>query len=260
MKTLFRLWALLALLLVFAACGSTWEDENKEIYPLRFVDTLYEARLSQAEYISFVDGSDDCTVEIAHPDLLDVTLRTDAGFMVVTGKKKGETSITVSDRGAGGKAVIKVRVTDSYIGFVGTGHCNIPRFEGRTCLFLLANEAHDFYLFKCSEAGWFATGEPLLHGQYELIREEAACRLDMTYPSLSGGNETHTFHLKGTDGGVYAVMNRYLGLGWSPLAPGTRDVGPNQYHLCLTEETTGYTGDWIVDFLQMPKGFASWQP
>ena len=131
---------LMLVILAFAACS----NDEKGPYQLNLGVDQYELLPSVSRYITILSGNKDYSVKVADEAIVDAT----AGILVfsdmhpssmpfggirLSAKKRGETTLTVTDNVTRDSETLIVRVTDPYLGFKIieiTLHC--PRNAGCT--------------------------------------------------------------------------------------------------------------------------------
>lgn len=161
--------------------------------------------------------------------------------------------LSITDNGVGKTVSLKIKVTDSYIGFVNR-EGNIPMFPIRTNLFLVNNGSKEFYLFNQANDSNGAAGEPILKGNYEIAIENKISYLTLVFQNKKEEIETHKFNIQKSDSQVYAIMSKYLGIDWKTMSESVRSTGPQIYYLHTNEESTGLEAYWTITIMQMPKG------
>lgn len=244
-------------ILLFTSCFVSCNDDKKteEVYPIRFSDSSYEVRMGMRESISFVDGSGDYTIDVENPQLLDASISLNTDNLFINAKKKGETVLSVTDNRVGETVKLKIKITDSYLGFV-LVNSDLPFFKSKTDLFLVKNDKNEFYLFDKAESFNGPAGEPVLKGSYEITVKNNAPYLTLTYKDETETAVVRKFGLSGSDGGVFDVMNTVFELGWEKsLEKSSRSIGPRIYFLHLTETSTFYKAKGMMDYsMHMPEG------
>lgn len=248
---LFRILLISLITICLSACSDN-KDEIKEIYPIRFDDTSYEVRMGVSESIGFVDGSGDYTLKVENPQLLEASISIKTKTLIISAKQKGETVLSITDNGVGETVNLKIKVTDSYIGFINADG-NIPMFPIRTNLFLVNNASKEFYLFNQANGSNGPADEPILKGNYEIAVENKISYLTLVFQNKEKGTETHKFNIQKSDSQVYAIMSKYLNIDWETMSESVRSTGPQTYFLHMNEESTGLEAYWTISIMQMPK-------
>ncbi|WP_294142213.1 hypothetical protein [uncultured Sanguibacteroides sp.] len=244
-------------MLLFTSCFVSCNDDKKteEVYPIRFSDSSYEVRMGMRESISFVDGSGDYTIDVENPQLLDASISLNTDNLFINAKKKGETVLSVTDNRVGETVKLKIKITDSYLGFV-LVNSDLPFFKSKTDLFLVKNDLKEFYLFDQAEDFNGPVGDPVLKGNYKIAIENNKPYLTLVYKDETEGVEIRKFCLSGSDGIVFDILNTMFELGWEKLSENSsRSVGPQIYVLHLTEVNTIYEADGYMNyFMHIPGG------
>ena len=242
----------LCLYLLLTGCSKD-QNEMTENPPLRFANTSYEVRIGQQEAIGFVEGSGDYFLKIENPELLEATLRPDLKQLFINSKQKGETTLAITDNKARETIQLKIKVTDSYLGFT-YKDSNIPGFTPGTDLFFVNNPEKDFYVFKQEKGTYLPEGTPILQGHYETFSEEGCPYLILHYQYKDQDAETHRYDLSESSPEIYTIMNKYLDSNWIKQTPANRSIAPKYYYLHINEVAGSYWGTWAVDLMCIPPG------
>lgn len=247
MKIIRLLGMLLLLVVTISFSGCNYEEsKEKKVYPIRFANNSYEVRVNQLESIGFVDGSGDYTIEVENPELLSATIDVKVERLSISAKQKGETYLTIIDNKADGKVRLKIKVTDSYLGFRLSSKSNIPFIPEETDLFLVNNEQKDFFLFKHDRVVNFPVGKPVLKGTYSTKVESEVPLLMLTFQNEEGITEAHTYDISESDSEIYSLMNKFINSGWEKK--NARSTGPQVYIMKMKEtiEDKEYSANWVV--------------
>ena len=228
----------------FMACSDD-DKKTEELYPLRFVPDYQEVRLFQTENISFVDGGGEYTVRVENPELVEANVKGDWKTVSITGKKKGETTITITDHKAGGEARLKVKVVDSYMGFEYVNGDTLFSSQDRF-LFLVDNEQKDFYMFRRTDNYSGASLEVVVKGNYQLTQEGKVPCLTFIIQQGDEEAEIYRYNLSESTAEVFLLMNKLINAGWTLGSKATRDIGARNYFLSLKEEDV-HSSLWRID-------------
>lgn len=261
MRTL-QLPGMLLLLLYmtgFAACKS-WDDGAEEpdrAYSLFFESDSLEIRQGVATRLQPMSSNGTNVLEVSTGDtsLLKANVRIiengtshASGWIDLTGKRKGHTSLTVYDRIAEETVVLDVRITDFYLGMTlkGSNHPLFP-VQRPGFLFLVDNDKKDFYFFGIKDR------QPdgiILQGSYNFSVVENIPYLALTV----AGGESYRFNLSQNDQNIYTILRHFFHLG-AEIAPtaGTKDLDRSM-QLYLKEEATGKEVFFTVTDPVMPAG------
>lgn len=154
MKTRFLLGALLLFVCSLAGCS---DDDNNggnngsdSLTPFSLEKTYYEIRLERSvTSIPIINGSGDISLSVADETILEANKILNEGgciYVSLQGKKKGNTTLTLTDNVTGDKETVEVKVTDCYIAY-GIAESNHPALTSNIILYLINNEARDCYFF-----------------------------------------------------------------------------------------------------------------
>lgn len=139
--------------LFVVACN---DDDNKSepIIPFSLEKNYYETRLERgATSISITNGSGDISLAIEDEDILKAIYSkyndkedNRKGHINLYGLQKGATMLTIKDNITKDVETVEVKVTDCYLAYV-INDSNHPVLPAGTTLFLVNNQAQDYYLF-----------------------------------------------------------------------------------------------------------------
>ncbi len=139
--------------LFVVACN---DDDNKSepIIPFSLEKNYYETRLERgATSISITNGSGDISLAIEDEDILKAIYSkyndkedNRKGHINLYGLQKGATMLTITDNITKDVETVEVKVTDCYLAYV-INDSNHPVLPAGTTLFLVNNQAQDYYLF-----------------------------------------------------------------------------------------------------------------
>lgn len=183
MKRLKSLWLVIfaSLLLVnFAACSSSDDDDNKGNTTPTFVDYL-EIPLDHSTVFDIPSGYH---MEIADSSIVAPRFKFfDSPTTLLFGKKKGETTLTITNKETNYSKTIPVKVTDNYISEMITGSTH-PVFGKDMFLFFINNDKHSFYLF--NKENKEPSGSPVCEGTYEFsVKKETITNKDKDGKDMS---------------------------------------------------------------------------
>lgn len=139
--------------LFVVACN---DDDNKSepIIPFSLEKNYYETRLERgATSISITNGSGDISLAIEDEDILKAIYSkyndkedNRKGHINLYGLQKGATMLTITDNITKDVETVEVKVTDCYLAYV-INDSNHPVLPAGSTLFLVNNQAQDYYLF-----------------------------------------------------------------------------------------------------------------
>lgn len=183
MKRLKSLWLIIfaSLLLVnLAACSSSDDDDNKGNTTPTFVDYL-EIPLDHSTVFDIPSGYH---MEIADSSIVAPRFKFfDSPTTLLFGKKKGETTLTITNKETNYSKTIPVKVTDNYISEMITGSTH-PVFGKDMFLFFINNDKHSFYLF--NKENKEPSGSPVCEGTYEFsVKKETITNKDKDGKDMS---------------------------------------------------------------------------
>ena len=272
MKTRFLLGALL--LLVCSLTGCSDDDNNggnngsEPVTPFSLEKTYYEVRLERSVTdIPIINGSGDISLSVADETILEAnkTLNEEGCIYVsLQGKKKGTTTLTLTDNVTGDKETVEVKVTDCYIAYeiIASNH---PALHQDMTLYLVNNEARGCYFYSEDQPD----STPAATGTYEFLvkqtEEGTAPYLRLSYPSSADGSfaesvSGHDFRIEmqgadATSSASLTIIETYLGVDWEALIADAqaKSLPPARYTLLLTVPDTDYVITGILSTVAMPE-------
>lgn len=262
------------LLAGMVACQDDTTDDNIYSKPLSFGKKNYEVMRDRAMNINVDNGSGNYELTVSDTAILTATYTGNkygiVGVISVKGKTKGMSSLIVKDKNTSLADTLQIKVTDQYAACYIT-YSNHPALANSRYLFLIDNEARDFYVFADDADELPAAPTALLIGKgtYRFSIEEGAGDtpaipyLHLTYASDSEGDftetgtpEEHTFNMLGTDENGYAYLSFYAGFPREEL-PLAKDI-LRATGIQLTETETGFTIEAVArlsPLISIPEGF-----
>lgn len=183
MKRLKSLWFIIfaSLFLVnLAACSNSDDDNDKENSTPTFKDYL-EIPLDHSTVFDIPSGY---RMEIADSSIVAPRVKFfDSPTTFLLGKKKGETTLTITNEKINFTKTISVKVTDNYISEMTTGSTH-PVFGKDMFLFFINNDKHSFYLF--NKENKEPCGSPVCEGTYEFsVKKETITKKDKEGKDIS---------------------------------------------------------------------------
>lgn len=262
------------LLAGMVACQDDTKDDNIYSKPLSFGKKNYEVMRDGAMNINVDNGSGKYSLTVGDTAVLHVSY-TDGyygiiGCITVQGKKKGTSPLIITDNTTRLSDTLQIKVTDPYAACYITVS-NHPALANSRYLFLIDNEARDFYVFADDADELPAAPTALLigRGTYRFSTEEGTGDvpvipyLHLTYASDSEGDfaetgtpEEHTFNMLGTDENGYAYLSFYAGFPREEL-PLAKDI-LRAAGIQLAETETGFTIEAVArlsPLISIPEGF-----
>lgn len=262
------------LLAGMVACQDDTKDDNIYSKPLSFNKKNYEVMRDGAMNINVDNGSGNYELTVSDTAILTATYTGNkygiVGVISVKGKTKGMSSLIVKDKNTSLADTLQIKVTDRYAAcyIINSNH---PALANSRYLFLIDNEARDFYVFADDADELPAAPTALLigRGTYRFSTEEGTGDvpvipyLHLTYASDSEGDfaetgtpEEHTFNMLGTDENGYAYLSFYAGFPREEL-PLAKDI-LRAAGIQLAETETGFTIEAVArlsPLISIPEGF-----
>ena len=266
MKARFLLGALLLLVCSLTGCSDDENGNTPDVTPFSLEKTYYEVRLGPlSTHINITNGSGDISLAIANEAIIEAARVQNEGedvFVSLYGKRKGNTTLTLTDNVTGDKETVEVKVTDCYLAY-GIAGSNHPALTSNLMLYLVNNEARDCYFFTMDNIQHQLNNTPIAKGTYEFfVTIDAGTgpapqlygipHLRLAYPSDADGNfadevSVHDFQIELYGDGASSpncleIIKAYLGVDWEELISNatTKSVPPRDYTMVLTIPDTDY--------------------
>ena len=271
MKARFLLGALLLLVCSLTGCSDDENGNTPDVTPFSLEKTYYEVRLGPlSTHINITNGSGDISLAIANEAIIEAARVQNEGedvFVSLYGKRKGNTTLILTDNVTGDKETVEVKVTDCYLAY-GIAGSNHPALASNLMLYLVNNEARDCYSFTMDYMEHQLNNTPLAKGTYEFfVRQEGEKKtpyLRLNYPADESGNlaqdapmEAHDFALSFNDSQrVLDIIRTYLDVDWEELIsnPMTRDLPPVDLTMKMTVPGTDYEITGVLATAPIPEG------
>lgn len=275
MKTRFLLGALLLFVCSLAGCSD--DDNNggnngsEPVTPFSLEKTYYEVRLERSVTdIPIINGSGDISLSVADETILEANKTLSEGaciYVSLQGKKKGTTTLTLTDNVTGDKETVEVKVTDCYIAY-GIAESNHPTLTSNLILYLVNNEARDCYFFSRDNLNHQLYNTPLAKGTYEFFvkaeGEKKTPYLRLNYPTDESGNlaqdapmEAHDFALSFNNSqAVLEIIKGYLNVDWEELISNAtaKSIPPRDDSMTMTVPDTKYEIIGAFGTVDIPEG------
>ncbi|WP_293937241.1 hypothetical protein [Sphingobacterium sp. UBA5996] len=244
----YRIWIALFSFIFLLGCKK--EEQNTFDFILR-TNTM-SAPLNSSSYLPIVSGNSDYSIKIENSDIATAEFigggNLNFGSIVISGKKKGETIISITDKVTGAIDEVKVKVTDFYIPFV-VSNGDHPALIKNMRFYLVNNEKKDVFFFQEKDGKL----ELKQKGSYEFLSEDAGGikipYLILRYASDKDGHFTgstapqviHKFDLRESNGQVYELFRVAFGANWdSEPIPQTKSSPIARMQIIMTEIGTNY--------------------
>lgn len=283
MKTRFLLGILLLSVCGFTGCSDAGNENTNNVIPFNLNKTSYEVRLKYfGTQIPITNGSGDFSVSAADETMVEAKIIQNEGantYIFIEGKQKGKTTLNVTDNVTGDMKTVEVKVTDCYLAYA-IAESNHPILKTGMVLFLVNNQARDYYLFVKDNMHGQLYNQPLVKGSYEFFvtidsdtdpssQLYYIPNLRLTYPSNEDGNLTdsstattaHDFQIElwgenaSSSYALQAVQN-YLGIDWKELTDNsqTKSPSPIDMKMVMTVPDTEYEITGLVSTASIPEG------
>lgn len=218
---------LMLVILAFAACS----NDEKGPYQLNLGVDQYELLPSESRYITILSGNKDYSVKVADEAIVEATADIPVfsdmhpssmpfGGIRLSAKKRGETTLTVTDNVTRDSETVIVRVTDPYLGFkvIESNHTALSK---ERWMYLIVNDRKDAYFFE-KESN--AARTLLVRGTHQFTVENGIPYLMLNY-SESNGQFTdaaiapvpHKFNIKNNDQRTFAALQAIFNIDWKAM-------------------------------------------
>ncbi len=231
----FRLMMLVFTALSMAACGN---DDDPQVFPIRFPHNDYTIMADAISQISFVDGTGQYDIIIGNPDVISqAKINQDTQSLSVTPAGIGESTLTINDIPTGTQITLNITVTYFHLTF------NIVHIEGLNTNPYLKLGA-DLTFTKEPEGRkalkitykdpTTSQQQTLAQGLFDIIKGDSEFTVEM---SLHGNEHEefalYTYASPGEDR-TFDIFNHYFGFGWEK-AKGSR-LSPVSYPLLILND------------------------
>ena len=264
--------------LFVVACN---DDDNKSepIIPFSLEKNYYETRLERgATSISITNGSGDISLAIEDEDILKAIYSkyndkedNRKGHINLYGLQKGATMLTIKDNITKDVETVEVKVTDCYLAYV-INDSNHPVLPAGTTLFLVNNQAQDYYLFDQDNT----YNKPILkdNGYEFFIKLDAGTGTAPTnyaIPNLrlykhnpadaaTTTSEFYDFQIEmygedASSSSVLKIIQAYLDVDWEELISNalTKSPAPIDMTMIMTVPDTDYRIRGILSTVSIPE-------
>lgn len=264
--------------LFVVACN---DDDNKSepIIPFSLEKNYYETRLERgATSISITNGSGDISLAIEDEDILKAIYSkyndkedNRKGHINLYGLQKGATMLTITDNITKDVETVEVKVTDCYLAYV-INDSNHPVLPAGTTLFLVNNQAQDYYLFDQDNT----YNKPILkdNGYEFFIKLDAGtgtAPTNYTIPNLrlykhnpadaaTTTSEFYDFQIEmygedASSSSVLKIIQAYLDVDWEELISNalTKSPAPIDMTMIMTVPDTDYRIRGTLSTVSIPE-------
>lgn len=241
-KKLFRVVLLLFGVLFLMGCNDEENKEGDDLLPFHMEKIYYEVKLKGFnDKLCVTNGSLDISLSVADPAIIGATYSKEVdastGYIRVEGKQKGSTVLTVKDNVTKEWANLVIKVTDTYVACA-IDESNHSLLTTEVTLFLVNNEARDFYLFTRNHMTHALNNRPSYYGNYAFSVEKNTDNvlipfLTLNYTSEEKGKSADTntlpmtqrFDIRGSSQLTYQYLERVLGVNWNSQIEGSTTKG-----------------------------------
>ena len=245
-------YSVLFIMCLFATACSDDNNGNEPITPFSLDKTYYEVRLERG------NGSGDISLSIEDEKILNAKYQGGLyaddlrGVIYLYGLQKGSTTLTITDNVTKDVETVEVKVTDCYLAYV-INDSNHPVLPAGTTLFLVNNQAQDYYLFDQDNIGTGAA--PAYYAIPNL-------RLYMHNPADTGTTtaEFYDFEIEmygenASSSIVLQAIQNYLGVDWEELTGNalTKSPAPVDMTMIMTVPDTDYRIRGVLSTVSIPE-------
>lgn len=273
---------ILFIMCLFVTACSDDNNGNEPITPFSLDKTYYEVRLERSTtLISITNGSGDISLAIEDENILDaIYVKDDSnrekdygqkGHINLYGLQKGSSTLTITDNITKDVETVEVKVTDCYLAYV-INDSNHPVLPAGTTLFLVNNQAKDYYLFDqdniynkpiLKDNGYeffitFDAGTGAVPANYAIPN----LRLYKHNPADAGTttSEFYDFEIEmygenASSSYVLQVIQAYLGVDWEELKGNiqTKSPAPVDMTMIMTVPDTDYQIRGVLSTVSIPE-------
>lgn len=269
---------ILFIMCLFVTACSDDNNGNEPISSFSLDKTYYEVRLERSSTtIHVTNGSGYISLSIEDEKILNAKyeggLYADGlrGVIHLYGLQKGSTTLTITDNVTKDVETVEVKVTDCYLVYV-INDSNHPVLPAGTTLFLVNNQAQDYYLFdqdniynkpilKDNNYEFFITldaGTGAAPANYAIPN----LRLYMQNPADTGTTtaEFYDFEIEmygenASSSIVLQAIQNYLGVDWEELTGNalTKSPAPVDMTMIMTVPDTDYRIRGVLSTVSIPE-------
>lgn len=269
----------LSIISLFVVACNDDDYKSEPIIPFSLEKNYYETRLERgATSISITNGSGDISLAIEDEDILKAIYSkyndkedNRKGHINLYGLQKGATMQTITDNITKDVETVEVKVTDCYLAYV-INDSNHPVLPAGTTLFLVNNQAQDYYLFDQDNT----YNKPILkdNGYEFFIKLDAGTGTAPTnyaIPNLrlykhnpadaaTTTSEFYDFQIEmygedASSSSVLKIIQAYLDVDWEELISNalTKSPAPIDMTMIMTVPDTDYRIRGILSTVSIPE-------
>lgn len=255
-----KIFAFVALFVgVYTLTGCS-KDAAKELLPFKIEKTYYEVMLRGShDKISVENGSLDITLAVKDTNIISADYskypETNIGAIRIVGKQKGSTELTVIDNVTRESTNLVIKVTDIYLSCA-FDKSNHPLLTTDVTLFLINNEARNFYLFRLNHLTHKLNDKPSYIGSYAFSVDKDSTNkpkpfLTLNYALDESGKpmagemtpKTQRFNIEESSQMAYMALESFLDVEWDNLEKeqSTKMASTLPTTFVLKEDSTGFS-------------------
>lgn len=217
MKSHYLKFAFLLIVSIFTAACS--ENDEPEIYPIRFGQTDYTIRFGAHSSISFVDGGGVYELTASNPDVLGkFYINDDTRTLIVIPTAKGESTLTVTDVKTNTQVTLKFTVEDFYLSFMVTeisGDNTNPYLKERNEIRFIRDEENTKQIKIMYQDNLTYEMKCIATGYFDIERSTTNIfTLNMMLHSHHGEEFEGFSYTLGGDGEYLRIFDKYFGYDW----------------------------------------------
>ena len=217
MKSHYLKLAFLLIVSIFTAACS--ENDEPEIYPIRFGQTDYTIRVGVRSAISFVDGGGVYELTASTPDVLGkFYIDDDTQTLIVIPTAKGESNLTVTDVKTNTPVTLKFIVEDFYLSFMVakiSGDNTNPYLKERNEIRFIRDEENTKQIKIMYQDNLTYEMKCIATGYFDIERSTTNIfTLNMMLHSHHGEEFEGFSYTLGGDGEYLSMFDKYFEYGW----------------------------------------------
>ncbi len=218
---------------------------------------------SHADCLPIISGNGDYTLTVGDDNIIEALYYPSYegmpfGSISINGKKRGETTLQVTDNVTKQSYTFQIKITDNYFGCYVT-KSDHPALLKERWMYLINNENKDVYFFEKGKD--YTPGTLITQGTYEFTVEDNIPYLTLYYADSNGqftdaaiAPTPRKFNIINSNTNTFYALEYYLGIDWDLLKTEVRSSPAPMLKLSMEEVSSGKEVDLLHLYAQIPSG------